>query len=224
MLANSAFFHNIQKRLWRLIMAEKTTITGYTIAIHGRHVQVTEPIRDYILEKLEKIERFSPHLIDAVITLDVQKLEHKVDIVLRFDHFKVKVHGISENMYASIDKAIDKLVSQVRKYKDRIKEHHAKNHQIANMALNVYQKKSQEEIFSDAIERENALNQYERNRFHEIVRKDKKPLKTLTAQEAIMKMELSGDHFLIFKSEEDKKIKVIYLMKDGNFGVIEPES
>jgi putative sigma-54 modulation protein len=127
-------------------------------------------------------------------------------------------------MYASIDKAIDKLVSQVRKYKDRITEHHSKKRQIAEMALNVYQKKSQEDIFSDAIERENAASQYERNRFHEIVRKDKKPLKTLTAHEAIMKMELSGDHFLIFKSEEDNKIKVIYLMKDGNFGVIEPES
>lgn len=205
-------------------MAEKITITGYTIAIHGRHVQVTDPIRDYILEKLGKIERFSPHLIDAVITLDVQKLEHKVDIVLKFDQFKVKVQGVSENMYASIDKAIDKLVTQVRKYKDRITEHHSKKRQITDMALSIYQKKSQEEVFSDAIEAENAASEFERNRFHEIVRRDKKPLKTLTAQEAIMKMELSGDHFLIYRSEEDKKIKVIYLMKDGNFGVIEPES
>jgi putative sigma-54 modulation protein len=204
-------------------MAEKITITGYSIAIHGRHVQVTDAIRDYILEKLEKIERFSPHLIDAVITLDVQKLEHRVDVVLKFDHFKVKVQGVSENMYASIDKAMEKLVNQVRKYKDRITAHHSKQRKIADMALSIY-KKSQEDVFSDAIEAANAASEFERNRIHEVVRRDKKPLKTLTIQEAIMKMELSGDHFLIFRSEEDHKIKVIYLMKDGNFGVIEPES
>jgi putative sigma-54 modulation protein len=205
-------------------MTEKLTISGYSVTIHGRHVQVTQPIRDYILEKLGKVEKFSPHHIEATIVLEVQKLEHRVDIVLKFDQIKVKVHGISENMYASIDQAIVRLVSKVRKYKDRINEHHVKPKKETQVSLSVWGKKSSEEIFSDQIEELQAIEEFERNRFHEVVRREKKPLKTLNHDEAIMKMELSGDHFMIYKSEEDQKIRVIYLMSDGNFGVIEPES
>lgn len=205
-------------------MAHSNTIEGYSIAIHGRHVLVTDAIRDYIFEKLAKIEKFSPHLIDAVITLEVQKLDHKVDIVFRFDHFKVKVHAVSENLYASIDTAMDKLVARVRKYKDRIKEHSAKKRSVVDMNIQVIQRKPLEERYSDEIELLNQVDEAERNRIHDIVKRDKKPLKTLTFDEAVMKMELSGDHFMIFRSEEDRKLKVIYLMKDGNFGVIEPEA
>ncbi len=57
---------------------------------------------------------------------------------------------------------------------------------------------------------------------HEIVEQEKRPLKTLTFDEALMKMELSGDAFLLFKSEEDQKLKVIYRRSDGHYGVIDP--
>ena len=58
---------------------------------------------------------------------------------------------------------------------------------------------------------------------HEIVTRETRPLKTLTTEEAVMKIELSGDQFLIFRSEEDNKLKVIYRRNDKNLGIIEPE-
>jgi putative sigma-54 modulation protein len=57
---------------------------------------------------------------------------------------------------------------------------------------------------------------------HEIVKQDTLPLKTLTNEEAVMKMDLSKDMFMIFKNEADQKIKVIYRRDDGNYGIIEP--
>ena len=56
-----------------------------------------------------------------------------------------------------------------------------------------------------------------------VIRKKSIPLKILTSDEAVMKMELSGDPFLIYKGEEDQKLKVIYRTKDGNYGVIRTE-
>jgi putative sigma-54 modulation protein len=50
-----------------------------------------------------------------------------------------------------------------------------------------------------------------------------KPLKTLNTEEALMRIDLSGDQFLIFRSEEDRKLKVLYRRKDGHYGLIRPE-
>lgn len=221
-LANSRGLHTLRALLKEAIMTHKTVITGYAIEIQGRHVQITEPIRDYIFTKLEKIERFSPNLIDVIITLEVQKLDHRVDILLRFDHFKVKVHAVTENMYASIDKAMDRLQSQVRKYKDRIHAHQVKSVSAEEVTVNIYgTRKSELDRINHEIDIENEVREAERYRLHEIVKKEKQVLKTLSTQEAIMKMELSGDHFLAYRSEEDHKFKVIYLRDDGDFGIIE---
>ena len=58
---------------------------------------------------------------------------------------------------------------------------------------------------------------------HRVIKQESRPLKTLTYDEAIMKMELSGDSFLLFKNEVDQKLKVIYRRKDENYGIIEPK-
>ena len=56
-----------------------------------------------------------------------------------------------------------------------------------------------------------------------VVKKKKRPLKTLTIDEAVMKMELSDDNFKVYRSEEDQALKVIYRRRDGSYGVISPE-
>ncbi len=197
---------------------------GYNITITGRHVHVTDAMKDYAVDKVAKVERFSDRIIDVVVTMDIQKLDHIVDIVLKVNHIKIKAHAISENMYASIDKALTKLQTQLLKYKNKLQKHQAKGTAIVDMNVNVLQRPySEDEIINDEIEDENRRaieNQYKP---HEIVEKETRPLKTLTTDEAVMKMELSGDRFLIFKNEEDSKIKVIYRREDDNFGIIEPE-
>ncbi len=55
---------------------------------------------------------------------------------------------------------------------------------------------------------------------HTVIKQKTLPLKTLTTEEAVMKMELSGDQFLIYKNEVDHKLKVIYRRKDENYGII----
>jgi putative sigma-54 modulation protein len=77
--------------------------------------------------------------------------------------------------------------------------------------------------YNEEIESENKIEIIDEYRPPKIIGNDKRTLKFLTAEEAIMKMELSGDPFMIFRGEEDRKLKVIYRRNDGNYGIILPE-
>jgi putative sigma-54 modulation protein len=204
--------------------AEEFVQEGYSIAITGRNVQVTDSMKNYALEKIEKVEKFSDRIIEVIITMDIQKLTHRVDIVMKVDHIRIRGSADSDNMYASIDKAVDKITSQLRRYHTKIRDHQAKSSKTIDMNVNVIRSPVEEELLdfnADIEEKNNRANSFIP---HEIVMKETRPLKILTPEEAIMKMELSGDTFLIFRSENDMKLKVIYRRNDGNFGVIEPES
>lgn len=202
-----------------------TATEGYNAMITGRHVLVTESMKDYALEKLSKLERFSPRLIDVIVTMDIQKLEHRVELVMRFNNMKIKSHAVTGDMYASIDLAVDKLQNQIRRYKNKIQDHHLRALNVVDMNVNVIRPHRDDDLneVNGEIEEENARNLIDQYRPHQVVSKEVKSLKTLSLDEAIMKMELSGDIFLIYRSEEDQKVKVIYVRKDGDFGVIEPE-
>lgn len=208
------------------IKSEPSTTEGYNITITGRHVLVTEAMKDYALEKLSKIDRFSPRMIDVMLTMDIQKLDHRVDIVIRFNNMKIKSHATSGDMYASIDLAVDKLQTQIRRYKNKIQDHHTKALNVVDMNVNVIRAHVEDELseMNGEIDEENEKSLVDRYRPHHVVSKEKRPLKTLSLDEAIMKMELSSDFFLVYRGEEDQKIKVIYRRNDGDFGVIETES
>jgi putative sigma-54 modulation protein len=197
---------------------------GYRLNILGRNVYVTEAMKNYAMEKVSKIDRFHNHIMDIHITMDIQKVEHSVAIILKFNHFKIKVTSSSTDMYASIDKAVDKLQSQLRRWKGKIQDHHKKGVSVIDMQVNVLRRpyNSLEEINVE-IEKENLKKEVDEYTPPKIIGSDTRPLKMLTTDEAVMKIELSGDPFLIFRGEEDQKLKVIYRRSDGHYGIITPE-
>lgn len=195
----------------------------YSIQVIGRHVQVTDAMKDYAIDKISKIERLSDRIIDVIITMDIQKLEHRIDIEVRVNHVKIRTHATTEDMYKSIDIAVDKLKEQVRRYKRRLHDHRARSAGYVDVNVNVvrhYQDPVAE--INEDIEEENERSLMAIYR-PEVVSREKRPLPTLTVEEAIMRLDLSGDKFLVYRSEEDQKLKVIYWRNDGNFGIIEPE-
>ena len=127
-------------------------------------------------------------------------------------------------MYVSIDEAINRLQAVIARYKSRIQDHNKKPLSAIDMEVNVVRRPYDELAdINDAIEAANAKEKIAEFQFPKIIGKETKPLKILTLNEAIMKMELSGDQFLVFRGEEDRKLKVIYRRTDGNYGLIFPE-
>ncbi len=197
---------------------------GYRVDVIGRNLQITDPIRAYIWDKLSKIERFHNHIIHVHITLEIHKLEHNCTLILKIDHTRVKCQANSTDMYASIDRAIDRMQVLLSRYKSRIQDHHKKKLSVIDMQVNVLQRPFNElESINAEIEAESAKSEIEANRPTKIIGTETRPLKTLTINESVMKMDLSGDGFLLFRCEEDQKLKVIYRRTDGNYGLIQPE-
>lgn len=194
------------------------------IQIIGRHLQVTEAMKQYAQSKLSKIERFHNHIMDIHVTMDIQNIDHSVVIIVKFDHLKVKSHAVSTDMYASIDLAVDRLQRQLRRWKGKIQDHSKKKFSSVDVKINVFQKPYNElEEINQEIEAETDFVHEQELIPGHIIDEETIPLKTLRTDEAIMKMELSGDHFLIYRGEEDRKIKVIYRRNDGNYGVVQAE-
>lgn len=202
---------------------EKFTHKDYPIQVIGRNVDITEPMKAYAIDKLTRIDRFGGRVIDAFIIMDTQKLMHTVDFLINVNNNVIKVSGRTDNMYASIDQAIARLEAKLRRYMKRLHEHNAKGLAEIDVNVNVIERISPVDDINDQIEEENLRQVEEDLRPHRIVSKEKKRLKTLNQEEAIMKMELSEEHFLVYRSEEDQKLKVIYRRDDGNYGVIEAE-
>lgn len=195
---------------------------GYNINITGRNVSVTEAMKNYAWDKLSKLERFHTHIMDMQITLDIQKIEHSCVIVLKWNHFKVKVQASSTDMYASIDKAMDRMQTKLRRWKKRIQMHHHKGVPMTDLKVNVLQRPYDElEEYNEEIEAERRKEMEATLLPPKVIGKDTRVLKELTIQEALMKMDLSEDPFLIFRDESDRSLKVIYRRADGNYGVIE---
>lgn len=197
---------------------------GYNVTVTGRHVHVTDAMKAYAEEKLEKLDRIGNRIIDVIVTMDIQKLDHRVEIIMKYGHTLIVSTGSSTDMYASIDLAVDKLQTQLRKYKQRLKNHHAKEHPVVQIPVTIYSPEhvDEHEINQD-IEDENRKKLEETFNPHRIVSSETQNLKILTDDEAIMKMELSHAQCLVYRSEQTRKLKVIYRLHDGNYGVVQPE-
>ncbi|MCH9609656.1 MAG: Ribosome hibernation promoting factor [Chlamydiales bacterium] len=193
----------------------------FPVHVLGRHVSITEPMKKYAVDKLTKIERFGGRVMEAYITMDIQKLTHQVDIILTVNNIKIKVSGKSRDMYASIDEAIEKLKNKLTRYIHRIHEHHAKGVNVIDLHVNIIRPDPIDEI-NDEIEEENLRQMEESMKPGEVVSKEKRALKTLSQEEAIMKMALSEEPFIVYRCEVDRKLKVIYRREeDRNYGIIQ---
>lgn len=198
---------------------------GYSVEIIGKNLQVTNAMRTYILEKISKIQRFTKDILDIMVTLEVQKLAHTSFIVLKFLHYRIQVHATTVDLYAAIDGAFLKLSKLIKKYKGKLQNHRNKDLTAIDMKVHVLSEIKIDELddINDDIEEENLKEELAKYKFPEVVEKDVMPVRMLTQDEAVMKLELAGEPFLIYKSEEDQKLKVIYRRKDKQLGIVEVE-
>ena len=89
------------------------------VQVSGHQVEVTQAIRDYVLSKLERIQRHFDHVIDINVVLSVQKLRQKAEISVHMPGKDVHVESDDEDLYAAIDLMMDKLDRQILKHKDK---------------------------------------------------------------------------------------------------------
>ena len=95
------------------------------VQITGRHLDVTDAIREFINDKLTRLERHFDHITDIHVILDVIKDTHIAEAKINLSGSEVFAESKMDDLYASIDTLMDKLDRQILKYKEKLKDHHA---------------------------------------------------------------------------------------------------
>jgi putative sigma-54 modulation protein len=96
------------------------------LSVTGHHIDITESLRNYVSTKLAKLERHCDHMTDIHCVLTVEKLEHKAEATIHVGGGTLHAEQVETNMYAAIDILVDKLDRQVKKHKEKLTDHHAK--------------------------------------------------------------------------------------------------
>lgn len=170
------------------------------IKFTGRKIDVTQGLKDYSEKRLQRIEKFFPESAYATVTFSVQKDSHIAEITIYHESMIFRAEISNDDMYAAIDKAIDVLERQIRKQKTRLEKKLKTGAFVADAAID--------------IEEESEFR---------IVRTKKYENKPMSAEEAILQMNLLGHAFYIFNNAESNDKCVVYKRKDGNYGLIELE-
>jgi putative sigma-54 modulation protein len=147
--------------------------------------------------------------MDATAMVSAEKNRQIFEVTLQAKKAIIRAEEESNNIYTSIDRVVEKLERQIKKYKSKL---YSKSigEQNKSMDAQLLQDKKDEVA---SIEDEDI----------KIVKTKKFVIKPMTSEEASLQMELLGHNFFVFNNEATDQINVIYKRKDGNFGLIEPE-
>jgi putative sigma-54 modulation protein len=200
-----------------------------SIQVTGRHVSVTEAMKEYCRRKVASLHLDYPKIIEVQVLLDVQKYRHLAEVVLHCsNHITIEASAVSSDMYASIDQVLDRIARQMRKYKTRLMQ----NHRPRKQAVRHLEEKVLRWEWLDgtvngdgALGVDNAVTAGEEESTSagpEVIHTESYPVKPMFVDEAVLQMELSTKQFLVFLNAKSTKVNVLYRRKSGDFGLIEP--
>lgn len=96
------------------------------VSLSGHHIDITESMRNYVNEKIQRLDRHFDKALDIHVVLTVEKLRHKAEATLHVSGNNLHADDVQEDMYAAIDGLVDKLDRQGKKHKEKIKDHRVK--------------------------------------------------------------------------------------------------
>ena len=94
------------------------------LSISGHHIDMTDALKSYVEDKLQKLERHSDQITNAHVILTVEKLQQKAEATLHISGAELFADADCEDMYAAIDKLTDKLDRQLLKHKEKNQDRH----------------------------------------------------------------------------------------------------
>jgi putative sigma-54 modulation protein len=170
--------------------------------IHGDKIDITPAIRGYVEEKIGKLDKYfsNPEELTANALVRVRGIEQTIEVTIPTNNIILRGEASSKDLYAAIDLVSEKIESQVRKNKTRMK--HRKQHG---------------HLLDFNVEYEMPLSE---ENIGKIVKRKEIEMKPMSEEEAMLQMELLDHEFFVFKSEDDEKVCVMYKRVDGNYGLI----
>lgn len=172
--------------------------------IIGRKLEVTDKIRDYVEKKLGKLDKFFKDESEARVVLGTIKENEYIEATIYAGGMIYRAEASDKEVLAAVDKIVDVIERQIRKNKTRLEKKIKRDATLDSM------------LISGA----NYTEGEETNEF-EIVKKKRFSVKPMSAEEAVLQMNLLGHSFFVFKNVETDEMNVVYKRKDGKYAIIE---
>ena len=178
------------------------------VLITGRHMEMTQALQDYVKNKVERVNKYLENIKEADVILSVEKYRHSAEITIKANGITINGEEETDDMYCSIDRVMDKIERQVKKYKGKIKQHKAKQVlKEKNMAMDVFTTEEKEEALSNL----------------RIIKSKKLIIQHMSLDEAMKQMDLVGEDCFIFNNIASDSLSVIYRRKDDKLVLVEPK-
>jgi len=179
------------------------------IAVTFRHMETSDPVRNYVEEKLAKLKKYIDEPVEASVALSVEKkIRHKAEVSLVAKKISIKASHETNDMYAAVDGMLDKVERQLKRYKEKIKDHKPASGR---------ERMPEQEHFTEQIADEGQTAP-------RIIKTDSFNVKPMSVDEAVMQMDLLEKEFLVFTDSNSEAINVVYRREDGNYGLIVPQN
>ncbi len=177
------------------------------LAVTFRHMEPSEALKGYVQERTGRLVKYIDKPLEAQVTLTVNKFRQIVDVVINANGIRIAGQESHDDMYAAVDLVMEKIERQVKKYREKIRRHKPAPGKELMWRRDTYE-----------------IESFEDDREPVVVHTDNYFVKPMSIDEAAMQMELSHQDFLVFNNASTQMVNVLYRRKDGNYGLIVPQS
>jgi putative sigma-54 modulation protein len=183
------------------------------LIVHGRNLEVTDWIREYVNKKVGKLERYFNQVSEARIELSHNATRAADDrftaqLTVFANGDILRAEESTADIVVSIDAVVDKMAKQIRRFKGRRYENRRRQSAAVTaenqLAATVVEEVEEEEEMGSIIRRKEFL------------------LQPMDEEEALAQMELLGHDFFIYYDIDAEGVNVVYRRRDGQYGLLQP--
>lgn len=173
------------------------------ISITARHVNITEPFKVLVNEKLTKLTKYNSKIEKVRAVFSLERINYVCEIVLTGKKIRIASIEKETDLKASFNKCIGNLQKRLKKFRGMARKHKLKG---LTSGLNLLKlKKAKAPVKTPCI-----------------IKTDSFALKPMLPEDAAMELDLFSKEFIVFRNSGNENVNVLYRRKDGNYGLIEP--
>ena len=171
------------------------------INITGKNFTTYKRLEDTLEKKFEKLGKYFSDDITVNVVLSQERGKDKIEVTINAKGTVFRAEEVAADVYEGIDKAVDKLSSQMAKYKGKLQKRYNDNKSLRFENIPEMPEEEVEEV--------------------KVVRTKKFDLQPMDVEDAIIRMEMLGHDFFVFLDMETDSVNIVYSRKDGNYGLPE---
>lgn len=187
------------------------------VTVKGKHrLEVTDGLREHAEQRLHRLEKYFQNVSEAVVIESVEgSSEHRVEVTLLGDNLTLRGEERTSDMYASVDRVVDKLEQRLKKYK--VKHSHLRNH---HDSVRTSAATSSEIGIDGILPAETPDDEDLRPR---IVRTKAVTMKPMSIDDAVKMLELTDHEWFVYLDQDTQLTQVVYRRRDGNYALVVPK-